>query len=196
MIDKSKLYGIAIALIAIIAAGLAGAWLGYDYAAAKGKAELSKLETAHATALAKATSNALEKYQAETERGNRAERALLEAKQRFAAEKQALQRRINDVTTIYQPMPGAALVAIPRAVYTAGFLYYYNAAIGVPGNQAAAIAGIPGAEADKAGTDNAWLRESGLATADILYHVGFYGEYCQGLAAQVNGLLDEREGDK
>ncbi|MBS1186713.1 MAG: lysis protein [Burkholderiaceae bacterium] len=191
---KLIIYAIAIAVMAAIIGGAGGAWLGYDYGHSKGKAEVETLKTRHATALAQAHDTARREYQVETERGNKAERALVAAKQQFAAERKSLLRRINDVTTVYQPAPGAVPVALPRAVFTAGFVQFYNAAIGVPGNQTPAAAGGAGDTPATGATADAGLLDSGISQADILAHVADYGERCQGLAAQVNGLLDLHEG--
>ena len=189
------IYGLALAVLSTLIGGAGGAWLGYDYARAKGEAEIGTLKTQHATALAQAHDKALKEYQRETERAATAELALVSAQKQFAVERKSLLRRINDVTTVYQPAPGAAPVALPRTVLTAGWLQLYNAAIGVPGIQTPAATGSAGhAPAATATVDTGLLLDSGVTQADILAHIADYGAICRGLAAQVNGLLDLHEG--
>lgn len=188
LIPTAKLVALAVFIGGLVGA-IGGAWIAYDYATTKGDAALSKLERQYAVDVANATQAALDQYQAAADRAAKADRALAEAKQRHAAEKQSLLRRIPDVTTVYQAAPGALPVALPRCVFTAGWLSAYNAAIGVPGMQAPAASGKPGAAPFAGAGINAWLRDSGLSQADILAHASDYGERCRGLEDQVNGLL-------
>ncbi|MDR1311119.1 MAG: hypothetical protein LBK01_04485 [Burkholderiaceae bacterium] len=165
-------------------------WLGYDYGRSLGEMEVADLKRVHAEELGKATIKAFADYSALVERGNTAEHALLLAKQQFAKERQTLQRKIHHVTTSYQTAPDTAPVRIPRTVFTAGFVRHYNAAIGLPGVSTPADSRGTGRAPPAAAATDGGLRESGVTQADILAHIGDYGERCRGLESQVNGLLD------
>lgn len=180
-----------------MALGAAG---GYRYASARGDAALATQRASHATQAALAADDARHqalaaagRLVAQTVRANALEAQFDQAKTRHALEKQALLKRINDVTTVYVPRPGAAPEPLPRCVFTAGFVREYNAAIGaghVPGAAPASTADTAGQAAQFAASADTWLRESGLSQADILTHAGDYGQYCRDLSSQVNGLQD------
>lgn len=177
-----------------------GAVGGYRYAAARGDAALATLRASHATEAVLAADDARHQALAaagrlaqQTVRANELEAQFDQAKTQHALEKQALLKRIPNVTTVYVPKAGAAPEPLPRCVFTAGFVREYNAAIGashVPGAAQASAANAAGQEAQPAASADAWLRESGLSQADILAHAGDYGQYCRDLGAQVNGLQD------
>lgn len=186
---------IAACLISAVAAGSIGYGIGFRYAAALGAADLEKLRGSHAQrAQQVAEQNALELGRQVT-RANQAEAKLLEQQGQIADYQQQLQERIPHVTTRYLPAPAAAPVAIPRCVFTAGWLRDYNAALGVPGAEtgtvAASSAQAPGAAS---GVDTELL-ESGVTPADILAHAITYGKWARGNLAQLNALLDLQEGN-
>lgn len=173
---------------------------GYRYAAAKGDAALATARAGWAGIQAIAADDARHQALAaagrliqQTLRANELEAQFDHAKTLHAQEKQALLKRIKDVTTVYIPASGTAPEPLPRCVFTTGFVREYNAAIGaehVPGAAQASAASPVGQAAQPAASADAWLRESGLSQADILAHAGDWGQYCRDLSAQVNGLLD------
>ena len=196
---------LAVLVLCCICMGL-GAAGGYRYAAAQGSAALAKADAAaakerQATAEQRARQAVVAsgRLTQQVLRAHALETQLSNTKAQHAKEKKALLQRISDVTTVYVPSPGAAPEPLPRCVFTAGFVREYNAAIGagtdLPGDaQGTAATAASPAPSTTASTE-AWLRESGLNQADILAHAGDYGEYCRNLGAQVNGLLDEIEGE-
>lgn len=186
---------VAACLIGAAAAGSIGYGIGFRYAAALGAADLEKLRGSHAQqAQQVAEQNALELGRQVT-RANQAEAKLLEQKGQIADYQQQLQERIPHVTTRYLPAPAAAPVAIPRCVFTAGWLRDYNAALGVSGAEVGtAAAGTAQAAWPAAGTD-AELLESGVTPADILAHAIAYGKWARSNLAQLNALLDLQEGN-
>lgn len=179
---------------------LLGAAGGYRYAAAKGDAALATARATWATSQAIAADDVRHQALAaagrlvqQTLRANALEAQFDQAKTLHTQEKQALLKRINDVTTVYIPASGAAPEPLPRCVFTAGFVREYNVAIGaehVPGAAPARTASLVGQATQSATSADAWLRESGLSQPDLLAHAGDYGQYCRDLGAQVNGLLD------
>lgn len=174
-------------------AGAAGYALGHRVATADGDAALAKLRKDNAEAAAKAADDARLRLVAEVERNNRLAQALADEKAAHAQEKQSLLRRIANVTTVYVPAPGLAPQPLPRAVFTAGFVREYNAAIGLPAAGTGAAAAGAGGTPEAAQAPDAWLRDSGLSQADILAHIADYGERCRNLEAQVNRLLDRNK---
>lgn len=133
----------------------------------------------------------------EVERASRAEAALLDAQARHATEQRQLQERIAHVTTHYRPAPEAAPVAVPRCVFTAGWLRDFNLALGATLPTAAAGAAATGAAQaawPAAGTD-AELLESGVTPADILAFAQDYGRWVRDNLEHLNRLLDLQEKD-
>lgn len=196
---------LAMLVLCCVCMGL-GAAGGYRYAAAQGSATLAKVDAAaarerQATAEQRARQAVVAsgRLTQQVLRAHALETQLSNAKAQHAKEKKALLQRITDVTTAYVPSPGAAPEPLPRCVFTAGFVREYNAAIGVdtdlPGPAQGAAATAAGSAPSTTASTEAWLRESGLSQADILAHAADYGEYCRDLSAQVNGLLDEIEGE-
>lgn len=139
----------------------------------------------------------LQRLHQEVERANRAEAALLDAQARHATEQRQLQERIAHVTTHYRPAPAAAPVAVPRCVFTAGWLRDFNLALGATLPTAAAGAAATGAAQatwPAAGPD-AELLESGVTPADILAFAQDYGRWARDNLEQLNRLLDLQEKD-
>jgi len=196
---------LAVLVLIGICVGL-GAVGGYRYAAAQGAIALATAEAAraqeHEAAAEQRARQALVASGRLTQQVLRAhalETQLSNAKAQHAKEKKALLQRIADVTTVYVPSPGAAPEPLPHSVFTSGFVREYNAAIGIgsdlPGADQGTAAAAAGPAPSSSSSTEAWLRESGLSQADILAHIGDYGEYCRNLSAQVNGLLDEIAGE-
>ncbi len=190
---NALLAAVALAAAAALVAGITGYSIGHGSAKAEGDAALAKLQRDHAVAVAKVADEARLRLIAEVEHNNRLAQELADEKATHAQEKQSLLRRIANVTTVYVPAPGLAPRPLPRAVFTAGFVREYNAAIGLPAaDTGAATAGV-GGTAEAGQSPDTWLRDSGLSQADILAHIADYGERCRNLDAQVNRLLDRSQ---
>ncbi|TBU75213.1 lysis protein [Phytopseudomonas daroniae] len=177
------------------AAKCSGDRIGYDRAAAEGAAALSKLSEEHATVRAQVAEENLVLYRQQVSRANEAEALMLHAQGELATARKLLQERISNVTTIYKPARDAAPIAIPRAVFTCGWLRDYNAALGaaVPAPAACTAAASPAETAWPAAGADAELLESGVTPADILAHVQDYGLWAQNNLAQLKQLLDLNE---
>lgn len=204
---KSWLLGAVVALGLAAMAGLAGAAIGHSVgfrtAKAEGDAALAKLQARRAEARSAVAEEVAQGLAREVARNNELAQQLSDARRQHATEKQGLLKRIANVTTVYIPVPGAAPEPLPSSVFTAGFVREYNAALGIglgsdlpaaaDGVAAARAGAAPGASpAAEAGLRQqlADLHDSGLSQADILAHIGDYGERCRNLEAQVNRLLD------
>jgi len=190
-------------------AGLVGLALGhregYRAAQAEGRATLAKLHATQAQLRAQNAEQATRRLAAEVQHGQQLAQQLAAEREHHATEKQALLKRIAHVTTVYVPVPGAAPEPLPRAVFTAGFVRQYNAAIGLDGapmpasTRGAAAPGAGQAPAAAQGLDAglrhqfADLFDSGLSQADLLGHIADYGERCRNLESQLNRLLDRAQ---
>lgn len=192
---NALLAALVLAAATALVAGGGGYALGHRSAKADGDAALAKLQRDHAVAIATAADEARLRLVAEVERNNRLAQALADEKAAHAQEKQSLLRRIANVTTVYVPAPGLAPRPLPRAVFTAGFVREYNAAIGLPTADTGATATGVGGTAEAGQAPDTWLRDSGLGQADILAHIADYGERCRNLESQVNRLLDRHQGE-
>ena len=192
---NALLAALVLAAVAALVAGGTGFSLGHQSAKAIGDAALAKERRDHAEARAVAADEARLHLLDEIKLNNRLAQALADEKATHAKEKQSLLRRIDNVTTVYIPSPGLTPRPLPRAVFTAGFVREYNAAIGLPaaGTGAASTGTVGATEAGQ--TPDAWLRDAGLSQSDILAHIADYGERCRNLEAQVNRLLDRTSGD-
>ncbi len=190
---NALLAALVLAGVTGLVAGGAGYALGHRVAKADGDAALSTLQKDYAEAAAKAADDARLRLVAEVKLNNRLAQELADEKAAHAQEKQSLLRRIANVTTVYVPAPGLAPRPLPRAVFTAGFVREYNAAIGLPAAGTGAATAGAGGTPEAAQAPDAWLRDSGLSQADILAHVADYGERCRNVEAQVNRLLDRNK---
>ncbi|WP_240160406.1 DUF4055 domain-containing protein [Pseudomonas bharatica] len=140
-LPSSLAWAVAACALSAAAAGSVGYGLGDRQATAAGAADLADLKREHAErALASGQRN-LDDLLSEMRRANDAEAQLLAAKTQHQTELEQLQERIPNVTTVYLPAPAAKPVAIPRCVFTAGWLRDYNAALGVPANTKGTAAG-------------------------------------------------------
>ncbi|MFD2645118.1 hypothetical protein [Pseudomonas japonica] len=186
-------WAVAACALSAGAAGSFGYGLGDRQAAAAGAADLADLKRQYAEqALANGQKN-LDDLLNELRRANDAEAQLSQAKVQHQKELEQLQERIPNVTTVYLPAPAAKPVAIPRCVFTAGWLRDYNAALGVPATAPAAAAGRAQAATSHAPGTDAELLESGITPADILAHAQDYGLWARNNLAQLNALLDLEE---
>lgn len=186
------------AMACFICAGLGGS-IGYGfgarYAEALGNARVEKLISQHAEQARVAAIESRIQLLQQVTRANQAEALLLGQMDKHAQDQQQLQERIPHVTTVYRPAPAAVPVAIPRCVFTAGWLRDFNLALGVP----APTSGTTAVTAQTApwatpGTD-AELLESGVTPADILAFAQDYGRWARDNLAQLNQLLDLQDKD-
>ncbi|MBX6196579.1 lysis protein, partial [Pseudomonas aeruginosa] len=168
---------------------------GYATGRAEGDAALLNLQLQHTNERAQALQDALVQYKQQVARANQAEEQLLQVQQQLTDTRHQLQERIAHVSTAYRAAPGAAPTAIPRCVFTRGWVRDFNTALG---------AGLPaaGARADSAGAQTAtWpaagsdaeLLESGVTPADILAFAQDYGAWSLRNLAQLNALLEQGE---
>ena len=190
---NALLAALVLAGVTGLVAGGAGYALGHRVAKADGDAALATLRKDNADAAAKAADDARLRLVAEVKLNNRLAQELADEKAAHAQEKQSLLRRIANVTTVYVPAPGLAPRPLPRAVFTAGFVREYNAAIGLPAAGTGAATAGAGGTPEAAQAPDAWLRDSGLSQSDILAHIADYGERCRNVEAQVNRLLDRNK---
>lgn len=183
-------WSVAACALSAAAAGSVGYGLGDRQATATGAADLADLKRQYTEqALANGQKN-LDDLLSEMRRANDAEAQLSAAKTQHQTELEQLQERIPNVTTVYLPAPAAKPVAIPRCVFTAGWLRDYNAALGVPADAKGTAASNAQAAANPAPGTDAELLESGVTPADILAHAQDYGMWARNNQAQLNALLD------
>lgn len=153
---------------------------------------LADLRREYAELRTQAAEEHLVRYQQQVTRANQAEALWLQTQQQLGQAHQQLQERIPHVTTVYRPTPAAEPVALPRCVFTAGWLRDYNLALGAglpAAGTGAAVSNAAAAAWPAPGTD-AELLESGVTPADILAHAQDYGRWARALAAQVDALLN------
>lgn len=181
-------------LLVGVSCAVAGFHYGFNTAETQGQLQLRKEQLANSEIRATWASGALVRFQAEVTRVASADRALAAEAKRLADVTDDLKRRIPDVTSNYRPSPTGSPRALPRCVFTAGFLRDYNAALGTVPGPATPAAGVSGNSSSADAAAGAGLLDSGITQADILAHVADYGERCQGLERQVNGLLDLYDG--
>lgn len=188
-------WAVAACALSAAAAGSVGYGLGDRQAAAAGAADLADLKRAHAEQAVANGQRNLDDLLSEMRRANDAEAQLINAKSQHQTELDHLQERIPNVTTVYLPAPAAKPVAIPRCVFTAGWLRDYNAALGVPAAVQGTTTGHPQAATNPAPGTDAELLESGVTPADILAHAQDYGMWARNNLAQLNAVLDLQEKD-
>lgn len=188
-------WAVAACALSAAAAGSVGYGLGDRQAAAAGAADLADLKREHAEQAVANGQRNLDDLLSEMRRANDAEAQLINAKAQHQTELDHLQERIPNVTTVYLPAPASKPVAIPRCVFTAGWLRDYNAALGVPAAVQGTTAGHPQAATSPAPGTDAELLESRVTPADILAHAQDYGMWARNNLAQLNAVLDLQEKD-
>ncbi|MDU9392131.1 lysis protein [Pseudomonas sp. zfem002] len=188
-------WAVAACALSAAAAGSVGYGLGDRQAAAAGAADLADLKREHAEQAVANGQRNLDDLLSEMRRANDAEAQLINAKAQHQTELEQLQERIPNVTTVYLPAPASKPVAIPRCVFTAGWLRDYNAALGVPAAVQGTTAGHPQAATSPAPGTDAELLESRVTPADILAHAQDYGMWARNNLAQLNAVLDLQEKD-
>lgn len=188
----------AVAILALLAAI---AWsYRYTYTAGvahesdrwKAQAEKEKAErvSADATELQLANARADEAR----ERADALSADLLIAEQKITRQANQRKERINDVTTVYVPAPGAKPEPLPACIFTRGWLRHYNAAIGAApadlseaGTTAGTSAAAPATGGAAAGEDD--LRPAMINQAGILEHQIDYGARNRKIEAQLRQLV-------
>ncbi|WP_110970234.1 lysis protein [Pseudomonas huaxiensis] len=188
-------WSVAACALAAVASGSVGYGLGSRQAAALGAANLAALKQQYAEQALANGQKSLDDLLSEIRRANDAEAQLINAKAQHQTELDHLQERIPNVTTVYLPAPASKPVAIPRCVFTAGWLRDYNAALGVPATVQGTTTGHPQAATSTAPGTGAELLESGVTPADILAHAQDYGMWARNNMAQLNAVLDLQEKD-
>lgn len=164
---------------------------GYRKGKAEGDHALAELRLAQTEQALQVANTNHAQLLLQIERADQAEGQLLQVQQQVARLQTQLQERIPHVTTVYRPAPAAEPVAIPRCVFTAGWLRDFNLALG--GADLPGTAQGPGARSAAATT---WaapgsaeeLLESGVTPADILAFAQDYGRWSQGNLAQLIAL--------
>ncbi len=186
--------GVLLALLGCLLSAAAGGSIGYGigfrYAEALGGDALAKVQQKHAESALRVETESRLQLQQQTIRANETEALLLTQYDRNEAATKPLQERIPNVTTNYRPTLTAAPVAIPRTVFTAGWLRDYNLALGVSAPSENSTATSADQAAWPAPGSDAELLESGVTPADILAHAQAYGRWARNNADQLNALLD------
>ncbi|AOJ06378.1 hypothetical protein [Burkholderia mayonis] len=188
--------GRLVALVAAVAASafVAGA-MGYVKGERAGshtaEAKLAALERRQADALRDAIEHAREQEREETLRANRLAAELFIEKAHHALEADALKRRIARVTSQYRPTPDARPEALPRCVFTAGFVGVWNAAAGL---DAARLSDADPAAGAAAPADPADDIDSGVREDDLLANHIDNARRGRDIEAQLNNLIDWIEG--
>lgn len=177
--------------VLIYLAGLVGAfYTGYKTAETKGDAELTALRGEYASQLARASEAARTKEQALNTHANTLTAMLLSEKQTHATTTQQLKKEIEHVTTQYHDKADAPLQALPRCVFTGGFVRLYNHAYGA-GSVTVSTTDAPGSpDAETRSSDTV---DSGVSQQDLLAHSIDNGERCRGIESQLNRLIDYSE---
>lgn len=183
---------ILLALLSYAAAFGAGAWWQHG-AASDARAELVVAHRAELERIAAANEAAIASAEADRaallELGEAARGRLAANLANLAAERDTLHRRLDHAANQYRPIPGAALVALPRAVITCGAWRVLNrAAASDP-----AAAGDPPAAAAYAATDAACTDDaldSGLSLGDLYRWQRDYAERCRAIEYQLGELID------
>ncbi len=181
---------------AVMLALVAGTWTGYrvghEGAAAQGEAALAQLKLQHALDRELDAADYATRRQEMMLVAFKLADDLQAARDAHAADKAAANARISHVTTHYRPALDAPAVPLPACVFTTGFVRVYDASIGVPEPVAAAD---PDAGSDEApgATDPTEELGSGITQADILQHIGAYGQRCRDIESQLNTVLDAVE---
>ena len=193
----SRLHAVGWVFAAMLLAGVLGTCTGYKVGAGKASAEgaaaLSQLRTQHAVERELDALDYATKIRERTLVAFKLADDLQAERDAHAANRTTLEKRIAHVTQAYRPSIGEPAVSLPACVFTAGFVGLYNASIGLPERYAADHPAAGDADSPNA-TDPAAALDSGLIQADILRHIGAYGQRCLNLESQLNKLLDGLEG--
>ncbi|MDF5958733.1 lysis protein [Pseudomonas aeruginosa] len=180
---------------AVVIHGSASYDRGYATGRAEGDAALLNLQLQHTNERAQSLQDSLVQYKQQVARAAQAEEQLLQVQQQLTDTRHQLQERIAHVSTAYRAAPGAAPTAIPRCVFTRGWVRDFNTALGA-GLPAAERAPLPPALKQRPGpppvlTPSYW--KSGVTPADILAFAQDYGAWSLRNLAQLNALLEQGE---
>lgn len=175
----------------VLASFASGAWWQAN-SAAEARADMARAHAAEIGRIAAANEAAIARAEADRDAlvrvGEAAARQLAETNMQIVAERDALQRRLDHAATQYRPAPGAAVVAVPRAVITCGAWRVLNRAADTDpaagGDQTAAAAF---AATDAACTDDAL--DSGLSLADLYAWQRAFAERSRTADAQLVELI-------
>ncbi|AHI68356.1 hypothetical protein DR62_5556 [Burkholderia thailandensis] len=174
-----------------LVAGAAGYVKGQRAGAHAADAKLAAVERRHADALRDAVENARAQERAQTLRANRLAAALFTEKARHALDADALKRRIAHVTSQYRPTPDARPEALPRCVFTGGFVGVWNAAAGIDAARLSEADRAAGAAAPAGPDDDI---DSGVREDDVLANHVDNARRSRDIEAQLNALIDWIEG--
>lgn len=183
---------LAAALLTAALSAWAGYTAGHDSAATAGNLKLAELRL---QSQMNSTLNAMS-YATQVQ-----ERTLIAFKladdlqaerDAHAATRLTLDKRIAHVTKQYRTALDAPPQPLPQCVFTAGFVSVFDASIGSPERHASDHPAT-GRNDSTNTSDPAAELDSGITQADILQHIGAYGQRCLGLEAQLNTVLDSVE---
>lgn len=183
---------VAALLLALVAGTWTGYQIGYAKAHAEGALDLAELRLQHQV---DTTINALDYATKVGERTLVAFKLagdLQAERDAHATTRTALQKRIAHVTKQYRTSLDAPAQPLPACVFTVGWVHVYDSSIGLPERDAAdhSAAGLddpPGA------TDPTEELDAGITQADVLEHIGGYGQRCRDIESQLNTVLDAVE---
>ncbi|WP_423197433.1 lysis protein [Cupriavidus sp. H19C3] len=196
----NRLEAIVLGVLALLAGAAiatpAALWYGGRHATAIADAKLASEREQLATSNAQALRHAGEVMAEETARGNRLSAQLGVAQDEISALARQLQEKVNDVSTVYRPAPGAVPQPLPVCIFTRGWLRQYNAAItgsDLPAATEGASAPAQASDARGAATGDD-LAPVGIDQRSILSHHIDYGARARMLEEQLNRLIDYEEG--
>ncbi len=184
--SRSSFVAAAVSAIVVGAAGYLG---GYHTGTLAGDVKVTRLERQYANSARVAADQALAKEHAQAQRAAVLASDLFTEKARHAIDSEKLKRRIASVTSRYRPAPDAPLEALPRCVFTVGFVRVWNAAASTDDVPAS---GASAGTIAQAGSDGAL--DSGVREDDILaYHLDA-ARRTHDIESQLNKLIDFIEG--
>lgn len=181
--------------ILLISAGLsawAGFSAGHDKAATAGALDLAELRLQHAVDSSISALDYATKVQERTLIAFALADDLQAERDAHSATRTALEKRIANVTTQYRKSLDQPPVPLPHCVFTAGWVQVYDASIGLP-ERAAADHSAAGLDGEAGAADPAAELDSGITQADILQHIGAYGQRCRDIESQLITVLDAVE---
>lgn len=185
-------YGKALAVIgvavALAFAGAAGYEHGFHVAKARGDLALSQYREAQAAAAADAERKADDRYAAEVARGNQAAQDLIVAQHRIDSLSNHAKGNIDAVTQTWRPTPAANPEALPRCVFTRGFVRVWNSVTAASSADPLPASAAAAGTASAPGADDAL--DSGVSQADILDWLVDYAGRNQRIDAQLDKVID------
>lgn len=177
--------GLSAGVVLFAAIGAGGWHLGQQAARAEGEARLAQWQRDRTAEQLAQQQRVRAREQQLAAQSAALDSQLRDAQHRHVRQTQALQQRIDDVTSLYRPTPDAPLTPLPHCVFTGGFVSVYNAAIG-----ADAVPADAAARGAAAAAEPAARLDAGVSPADLLAHIVDYGQRCQDLESQLDRLID------